>query len=127
MGRVGGLEVKMNSPSVLLLTQIFVTFAGGANAKALQVLPSISTGFASVCTHATFHGSDAASGEFRTVWMFESGFEENAWTGQYEINAQPLGAVNGLDEVTVGEFKQFVATRGLQSQRSMTTCDGGAE
>jgi len=120
MGRLGGLEVKMNSPSVLPLTLVFVAFVGGANAKSPQVLPS-------VCAHAMSHGAPTVSGEVQTGPLFEFGFEENAWTGQYEINAQPLGAVNGLDEVTVGEFKQFVATQGPQPQRRSTILDGGAE
>jgi zinc protease len=40
MGRLGDLMVKMNSPSVLLLSFIFATIGGGANAKSHQILPA---------------------------------------------------------------------------------------
>lgn len=127
MGRLGDLEVKMNSPSVLLLSLLLLPSIGGANAKARQDSSFGSTGFVASCERPVFLGRSIVSRAVRSLGPRDLGFEESAWTGQDEINAHRLGSKNNLGEVTVGEFKQFDGRHMLQYRQPVTIPDGGAE
>ena len=120
----------MNSPSVLLLSIVFATIDGGANATQVRNMS------ADAGTGSLENGEDAVLLQFRNVVSAKEKLMTKWKLGLAgpESWGSMIGSMDGVkhtlyghDEVTLDVFKQFVGIHSVKSQPTTIPVDGGAK
>ena len=127
----------MNSPSVLLLSIVFATIDGGANATHAQNM-SAGAGAGSLENGVDvvlfmFEPFVSAKEKLMRKWKLGLAGPES-WGSMNGGHAQVLGGMDGVkytlyghDEVTLDGFKQIVGLHLVKSQHTTIPVDGGAK
>jgi hypothetical protein len=127
----------MNSPSVLLLSIVFATIGGGANATHAQTMSAGggAGSFENGVVVVLFQVEPFVGAKEKLMRKWKLGLAgPESWGSMNGGHAQVLGGMDGVkhtlyghDEVTLDGFRQFVGFHLVKSQHTTIHADGGAK